>query len=83
MKRINPDYLDGAEVFNGKATKEANENTENWVNETGMKIRISGSDFHRSAQLAKGGIITDTPIKTNDDLLKILNSGEYELIQNY
>ena len=83
MKRINPNHLDGAEVFNGKATKEANENTENWIRQTGMKIRISGSDFHRPAQLAKGGIITDNPIKTNADLLNILNSGEYELIQNY
>lgn len=83
MVRINPKHLDGAEVFNGKATKEANESTENWVKETGMKIRISGSDFHRPSQLARGGIITQTPIKTNDDLVKILNSGEYELIQNY
>ncbi|MBQ8210180.1 MAG: histidinol phosphatase [Clostridia bacterium] len=83
MIRINPKHLDGAEVFNGKSSREANENAEKWVNETGMKIRVSGSDFHRPAQLAKGGIITETPIKTNDDLLKILNSGDYELIKNY
>lgn len=83
MIRISPEYLDGAEVFNGKATKEANENTEKWANETGLKIRVSGSDFHRPTQLAKGGIITDTRIRTNDDLLNVLNSGEYELIQQY
>lgn len=83
MIRTNPKYLDGAEVFNGKGTKEANENTEKWVKETGMKIRTGGSDFHRPKNLAKGGIITKTPIKTNEDLIKILISGEYELIQNY
>lgn len=83
MIRISPQYLDGAEVFNGKATKEANESTEKWADESGIKIRISGSDFHRPAQLGRGGIITDTPIKTNDDLLKILRSCDYELIKNY
>lgn len=83
ITRISPNHLDGAEVFNGKSTEEANNNTENWVKETGMKIRISGSDFHRPSQLAKGGIITDIKIKTNGDLLKVLDSGEYELIKNY
>lgn len=83
MIRINPKHLDGAEVFNGKSTKEINEKSARWVKENNMQIRISGSDFHREKNLAKGGIITETPIKTNDDLIRILKSGEYELIQNY
>lgn len=82
MIRINPKYLDGTEVFNGKATAEQNEKSEIWANEQNMQIKVSGSDFHREANLAKGGIITDEPIKTNDDLLRILRSGEFELIRN-
>ena len=80
MIRTSPEYLDGAEVHSGKADLEANLKAAKWVDETGMQIKISGSDFHRPSNLATGGIITNEPIKTNDDLLRILRSGEYELI---
>ncbi len=81
MIRINPDYLDGAEVHNGKTTPERNKMALDWFNKNKMAVKISGSDFHRPKNLATGGIITDEPIKTNDDLLRILRSGEYELIE--
>ena len=32
--------------------------------------------------VALGGIITEEPIKTNEDLLRILKSGNYKLIKN-
>ena len=48
-----------------------------------MRVLTSGSDFHRPKNLAKGGIITETPIKTNEDLIKILTSGKFERIENY
>lgn len=83
MIRINPKYLDGAEAYNGKCTLEANEKAQLWIKENNMKIATSGSDFHRPAQLAKGGIITDTPIRSNDELIKILISGNFERIENY
>ena len=70
------------EVFNGKATKEANANSEKWANEINAKIKTSGSDCHRETGVALGGIITKEPIKTNEDLIRILKSGEYELIKN-
>ncbi len=80
IKRINPELLDGAEVYNGKATPEQNKLSLEWFNKEKMQIKVSGSDFHRPQQFAKGGIITNEQIKTNDDLLRILNSGDYELI---
>ncbi len=83
MIRISPAYLDGTEVFNGKADYEANQKSAEWADENNMKIRVSGSDFHRPSNLAKGGIITNEPIRTNDDLLRILSSGNFELIENY
>lgn len=83
MIRINQKYLDGAEIFNGKSTAEMNADAKKWRDANNMLIGTSGSDFHRPKNLAKGGIITDTPIKSNDDLLKILKSGNFELIENY
>ena len=47
-----------------------------------MKIKTSGSDCHRKTGVALGGIITTEPIKTNDDLVRILKSGDYKLIKN-
>lgn len=80
MIRTNPAYLDGAEIHNGKADIESNLNAAKWAEENNMAIRVSGSDFHRPKNLGVGGIITNEPIKTNDDLLRILRSGEFEMI---
>ena len=80
MIRTNPDYLDGAEIHNGKADIESNLKSAQWAEENNMAIRVSGSDFHRPKNLANGGIITNEPIKTNEDLLRILRSGEFEMI---
>ena len=80
MIRTNPAYLDGAEIHNGKADIESNLNAAKWAEENSMAIRVSGSDFHRPKNLGVGGIITSEPIKTNDDLLRILRSGEFEMI---
>ena len=82
ITRANPKYLDGVEVFNGKATKEANENSSKWAEEINAKIKTSGSDCHRESGVGLGGIITTEPIKNNDDLLRILKSGNYKLIEN-
>ncbi|MBR5441589.1 MAG: PHP domain-containing protein [Clostridia bacterium] len=82
ISRANPKHLDGVEVFNGKAEKEANDNSLKWAEEINAPIKTSGSDCHRESGVGFGGIITKEPIKTNDDLLRILKSGEFELIKN-
>ncbi len=82
ITRANPEYLDGVEVFNGKADKEANDNSLKWAEEINAKIKTSGSDCHRETGVGLGGIITEEPIKTNDDLIRILKSGKYKLIKN-
>ncbi len=80
IRRANPKYLDGIEVYNGKASKEENQSALKWANEINNIIKTSGSDCHRESGVAKGGIITNEPIKTNEDLIRILKSGEYKLI---
>ncbi len=82
MKPSNPKYLDGVEIHNGKDDKEAREKANNWADTFPKKaIKTGGSDFHRKTQINNlCGIITKEQIKTNDDLLRILKSGEYEIM---
>ena len=82
ITRCNPDYLDGIEVYNGKTPKKSNEKAEAWAKKHN-KLMVSGSDFHVPKQLARGGIITEKPIRNNADLLDTLKSMDFEMIKTY
>ena len=83
IRRCNPDYIDGVEIYNGKTPKADNERAEKWAKENN-KLMVSGSDFHVPKQLAKGGIITEKPIKSNADLLTVLqNPLSFKMIKTY
>lgn len=75
-------YIDGAELINGKLTDEMNKKGREWAKRHKLKILTTGSDFHRTTHQNFHGILTDEPIKTNDDLIRILKSGEFEVITN-
>ncbi len=78
----NVNFLDGAEVFNGKSKKqEENEKSFLWANENNLKILTSGTDFHHISSEITGGIETQEKITSNDDLLRILKNGNYKLIK--
>lgn len=80
--RHNPKYLHGCEVFNGKDYgKKANIKAKKWAEKCGFSIVTSGGDFHNKNKTVPGGIITQEPIKTNEDLVRILKSGKYRLIE--
>ena len=66
------------------------EHTEKFRNEMARQFALhyempmtSGSDIHGINRLAKGGIMTDVRIKTPKDLVMVLRSGSYQLIENY
>ena len=73
-----PAPLDGIEVYNGGTEPIRNELSERLAAYHG-KIMTSGSDFHCPDHLARGGIVTDRPIRTSADLTAILRSGAYTL----
>ena len=78
-KICNPKYVDGIEVFNGKANDNQNKKALDWAKEHG-KMFSSGSDFHKFGSCRLGGIITEAKITNNEELISVLKSGKYKLI---
>lgn len=76
-----PEFLDGMEVYNGHPWHaEHNDRALAYAEKYGL-IKTSGSDFHHPGMLARGGIVTDSPIRNERDLVDVLRSGNYELIR--
>lgn len=78
----NPKGLFGIETFNGGTDRFRNEMARAFADNYGL-AQTSGSDIHSLSRLAKGGIETNAIIKTPEDLVKTLRSGNYTLIENY
>ncbi len=79
MTLLNPHHLDGYEVFNGSDTSNSrNWMAEMWANMHG-KIMTAGSDHHCPWQRPDAGILTEEPIVSEAQLVRILRSGRYDL----
>ncbi len=82
MKVVPPHLLDGIEVYNGNRRHDArNDISELWADKYSLK-KVSGSDFHLPEDVDIGGIITDSEVKNNSDLIKVLKDNNYTLIKN-
>ncbi|MBR5586359.1 MAG: PHP domain-containing protein [Clostridia bacterium] len=80
LKIIPPDICDGIEVFNAHFKHDSRNNIAlEWAKMYGKKM-ISGSDAHHPEAMAKSGILTDTKIKTTEDLMNVLRNDNFELI---
>lgn len=75
---INPDYLDGYEIFNRCNQPSENERAKEHFANTG-KIQTAGSDSHVADFENRCGIASKRRIKDEKDLTQILLSGKYEL----
>lgn len=76
-----PSLLDGVEVYNGSIGHDSrNDIAYAWAKKLGLKMS-SGTDFHHERHIIGGGIETEVPITSNEQLLEILRSGEYDLIR--
>lgn len=82
MVVANPKGLFGIEAFNGGTEPFRNELARQFAGHYGLAM-TSGSDIHDRNRLAKGGIMTEHQIQTPEDLISVLRSGEYCLIENY
>ncbi len=76
---VSPELLDGMETFNGTPTYDGrNTIADAWAKRYGL-IRTSGSDFHNPDQYGTGGILTSAAIRTGEELVAVLKSGDYTL----
>lgn len=79
MMIMRPELLDGYEIFNGHAGHDSRNHVSlGWCRQYG-KIPTSGSDFHDADFETSGGILTECPITSMEQLITILKSGEYQL----
>lgn len=76
-----PGFLDGVEVYNGHPGHDSkNDLALEFGKEVGG-IMTSGSDFHEKHMLARGGIATDFPIRSERELVEVLKSGLFQLMR--
>ena len=80
IRRCDPSLLDGIEVYNGHTDEKGNAQALHWA-ETHHMPMTSGSDTHTEEDAIAGGIITDTPIRSNTDLLRTLRANDYTLLR--
>lgn len=74
--------IDGIEVYNGCKDEISRNDKALEYGKSTNKILTSGSDFHALNDLAQGGIMTEVEIKGINQLVEILKSREYKLIQD-
>ena len=76
-------WIDGIEVFNGHFKHDShNDIAELWAERYG-KIKTSGTDHHDDDHFPDGGILTETPVTSIEQLVETLKSGKYELYRDY
>ena len=80
MTVCDPSRLFGIETYNAGTEPFRNEMAKRFA-EHYKKRMTSGSDCHGQDAVGKGGILTDLPIGSSADLVHILQSGNYSLIQ--
>ncbi len=81
MNITDPTLLDGIEVYNAHCRhKSRNSFAELWA-ESHSLSPISGSDVHDPTDPPGGGILTDEPIESIEQLMQILRAGDYTLLR--
>ena len=80
--RISKDeYFDGYEVYNANDSHDSHDALADLWAIMKHKIRTSGSDFHHPNSTIAGGIETQERVRDNETLLRVLRSGNYELLR--
>lgn len=75
------DKLDGIEVYNAGNFPEWNESAKTLADKLGLAC-VSGSDGHSTDTVGRAGIAARERIRTNEDLIRVLRSGDYTILRN-
>ena len=74
LKVVPPEYLDGIETYNGNPRHASrNDIASLWAKKYNL-LEVSGSDFHQIDDIARGGIIFDGEINSQEDLINAIKS---------
>lgn len=75
-----PDFVDGIEVCNGHPRHtNHNDRALSLAKERGL-LMTAGTDFHRLGEAARAYIITEEPIRSSEDYIRIIRSGAATLV---
>ena len=77
--RCNPDWVDGIEVYNGKLRHENRNDEALAFAEKNGKTQLSGSDFHKYEDTARGGIYFPVLPADERELTRLLFAGDFKL----
>ena len=75
------EFLDGIEVYNADNSDENNLEAEDFAKEHTDMILTSSGDTHEPSTACLGGIAVPERIRNEEDLVRVLTSGEFELIK--
>lgn len=79
MTIAEPRDIDGIETFNGNRRHDsANDIAAAWAARCGL-MQTSGSDFHQTEDLARGGVYLEKAVRTSSELRRELLTGRYTL----
>lgn len=84
MVVTSPSLLDGVEVYNGHEKQTSafrNKMAATWAEHYDL-IPTSGSDLHTEDMMISGGIETDEPITSSEQLIEVLRSRNYSILRN-
>lgn len=80
MERVNPKFLDGAEVMNGNPRHDSrNHLARSYAQEHSLKM-LAGSDSHQVGDVGRSGILTPRPIQSIGEFVALLDGDEFKLI---
>jgi predicted metal-dependent phosphoesterase TrpH len=81
MVPADPYLLDGMEVLNGNPRHDSRDNlADEYASRFDLK-KLSGSDFHQTDDIARGGIVVSELPRSNSGLVALLRENRYKLIK--
>ncbi len=80
MTVVDPSLLDGIETFNAHPGHDSRNPLADAFARRYHLLRTSGSDFHHLHSVEAGGILTQTPITSMEELVRVIKEGDCDLI---